>query len=155
DPQAEIYLRLEDGGRYVDVTGTPATPAANPGRIVVGLAGHDALPLAVVVVDERLEANQDSVDVTLNALAVALESIPLRAATPAQLDEVAAVSSRVAEAAYRARRRLERDLRAGTQQHLLSLEARLGDARHTTSDPQTLAALDAARGDLAAALGEI
>jgi signal transduction histidine kinase len=156
DPTGEIYLWVDDDKRYVDASGTPAEPPDPATSIVrVPLRDRDGRPLAVVVLNGRLGRPRDLVDVTVRALAVALENVRLKATADARLEEVLESSARADAAAYEARRRLERDLHDGAQQRLLALGTRLGVARHTTTEPETLAALDAARRDLAAALAEL
>ncbi|WP_007517005.1 sensor histidine kinase [Pseudofrankia saprophytica] len=156
DPTGEIHLWVEDDKRYIVANGAPADPP-DPAKGIVRfpLRDRDGRPLAVVVLNARQGGPRDFVDVTVKALAVALENVRLKATADARLEQIVASSARANAAAYEARRRLERDLHDGAQQRLLALGTRLGVARHTTTEPETLAALDAARGDLAAALAEL
>ncbi|WP_157910429.1 MULTISPECIES: sensor histidine kinase [unclassified Pseudofrankia] len=156
DPTGEIYLWAEDDMRHITASGAPADPPApTKGIVRVPLRDRDGGPLAVVVLSSGRGGPWDSVHVTVKALAVALENVRLKATADARLEEVLASSARANAAAYEARRQLERDLHDGAQQRLLALGTRLGVARHTATEPDTLAALDAARGDLAAALAEL
>lgn len=71
------------------------------------------------------------------------------------LEQVKAARARIAEAELAERRRLERDLHDGVQQHLLGITAALAAAMATTTDPRASAAFDEAREGLRAVLGEL
>jgi PAS domain S-box-containing protein len=81
----------------------------------------------------------------------------LNAELRARVEEVAASRARIVEAGDAARRRLERNLHDGAQQRLVALSLSLKLAqRALDGDPERArAALEAASGDLAAALDEL
>jgi signal transduction histidine kinase len=63
--------------------------------------------------------------------------------------------ARIIEAGLAERRRLERDLHDGAQQHLLGIAAHLSVAMTKTSDPEAIAAISQAREGLKAVLCEL
>lgn len=72
-----------------------------------------------------------------------------------EADRVAALEAsrrRVADAAVEERRRIERDLHDGAQQHLVALLARIELARHQTEPGSRI---EAELGEIAAAIGEV
>ncbi len=153
DPTAAVLYRLPDvpcfvsaGGEQVELAG------AGPRRLVFPAAGCDGEIAALLTVDESLGVDAGRVQAALVACGPALENARLQAVLRAQLREVRASRARVVQAAVAERRRLARDLHDGAQQHLLVLSARLGMARQKATHPRALAAIDAARDQLRAAL---
>ncbi len=97
-------------------------------------------------------------------LGLALHNMRLDTALQATLDEVraanrelAASRARIVAATDEARRRIERDLHDGAQQHLVALAVKVGLVRKLLeADPETaVAMLDELRGDAQAALTEL
>jgi signal transduction histidine kinase len=87
---------------------------------------------------------------------LALRNAQLQAqAARAELNSVRASRARIVEAALAERRRLERDLHDGAQQHLLGLAARLTAAMARTTDPEATAAFRQARTELGEVLAEL
>ena len=69
--------------------------------------------------------------------------------------EPVATCARIVAAADEVRRRIERDLHDGAQQHLLALAARLTAAMARTTDPQASQAFNAARAELGDVLAQL
>ena len=71
-------------------------------------------------------------------------------------EDLRASRARIVASADEARRKVERDLHDGAQQHLVLLDLKLGlMERAVADDPQARAALDEVRGDLERALAEL
>jgi signal transduction histidine kinase len=87
---------------------------------------------------------------------LALKNAQLQAqAARAELEQVRASRARIIEAGLAERRRLERDLHDGVQQHLLGLAAQLTAAMTSTADPAATAAFWQVRDELKEVLGEL
>lgn len=100
-------------------------------------------------------ALRDSLD---EARRLAAENDALRAELEVQLEEVRASRARIVQAAYEARRRLERDLHDGAQQRLAMVEMTLRAALRRTAasaDPALLSTLDQAVEELSAGAAEL
>jgi signal transduction histidine kinase len=128
---------------------------------------HSGELLGLIVV-ERLEPNDQGVDDDEQALAalarqvgLALHNVRLGSALEAshdelqrQADELRASRARVVAAADAERRRIERDLHDGAQQHLVALAVNLKLARELADSdpPQARAVLEELSGDVQDAL---
>ncbi len=147
----------------LEVVGVPtAGPAATvpmpaPGQRLVEVIRTEAgIPIAVVIADATLARYRGLFEAAVRTSELALRNAQLQArAAQAELDSVRASRARLAEAALAERRRLERDLHDGAQQHLLALAARLSAAVAASDDPAAAAAFARARDDLAAVLAEL
>jgi signal transduction histidine kinase len=134
----------------------PALTGRSPRRLVSYIrAGQDA-PIAVVVADPVLARYRDLFDAATAASGLALRNAQLQAkAAREKLEQVKASRARILAAELAERRRLERDLHDGVQQHLLSITAGLTAALARTSDAAATVALNQAREGLRAVLGEL
>ena len=133
-----------------------ALDGGSSGRLVSYIrAGHGA-PIAVVVADPVLVRYRELFDAATAASGLALHNAQLRArAAQEKLEQVKASRARIVEAELAERRRLERDLHDGVQQHLLAITASLTAAMAGTADEAASAAFRAAREDLRAVLAEL
>jgi signal transduction histidine kinase len=102
-------------------------------------------------------ANVDAgrVRIALTACGPALENARLQAVLNSHLRAARASRARIVQAAIAERRKLARDLHDGAQQHLHALSTSLVLARQKTSQPQAVAAIDAAREQLRGALRKL
>jgi signal transduction histidine kinase len=146
----------------VELTGTtlPALNAGlNPGppeRIMEVIRTEQGEPIAVVIADQALTRYRGLFDAAVRTSGLALRNAQLQAkAAQDKLAEVRASRVRIIEAEAAERRRLERDLHDGVQQHLLSVIARLAAAVAKTSDPEASAAFVQARDGLREILAEL
>jgi signal transduction histidine kinase len=132
-------------------------PAARAGSRLVEVIRTDAgAPIAVVIADPALARYRGLFDAAVRTSGLALRNAQLQAqAARAELNLVRASRARIVEAAVAERRRLERDLHDGAQQHLLGLAARLTAAMARTTDPEATAAFQQARAELGEVLGEL
>jgi signal transduction histidine kinase len=134
----------------------PALDARSSGRLVSYIQlGADA-PIAVVIADPVLARYRGLFDAAMRASGLVLQNAKLQAkAAREELEQVKTSRARIIEAELAERRRLERDLHDGVQQHLLSITARLTAAMTKTTDPAATAAFDQARDGLKAVLAEL
>jgi signal transduction histidine kinase len=150
DPSLEV-IGVAAGERSATV------PMPPPGvRLVEVIRTDMGTPIAVVTADAMLARYRGLFDAAVRTSELALRNAELQAqAAQAELDSVRASRARLAEAALAERRRLERDLHDGAQQHLLALAAQLAAAVAASDDPAAAAAFARARTDLTAVLAEL
>jgi signal transduction histidine kinase len=129
-PDREIFV--DDAGRTV------ALPEAGSGRAWTAVE-REGRRVAAILHDAELDTGPELVDAAAAAAALALDNERLKADLRARVEELRVSRVRIVEAADAARRRLERDLHDGAQQHLVSLaldlrllKARLPDAEAAT-----------------------
>jgi signal transduction histidine kinase len=134
----------------------PALDARSAGRLVSYVQlGADA-PIAVVIADPLLARYRGLFDAAVRASGLALQNAQLQAkAAREELEQVKTSRARIIEAELAERRRLERDLHDGVQQHLLGITAHLTAAMTKTTDPEATAAFSEARDGLKAVLAEL
>jgi len=136
-----------DGGRGV---------APPPDRLVELIKSEGGAPIAVIIADPGLARYRGLFNAAVQTSALALQNAQLQArAARAELSQVRASRARLVAAGLAERRRLERDLHDGAQQHLLALAAQLTAAMTRTSDPAATAAFRQARIQLATILADL
>ena len=155
DPALDVLYWVAGARGYVDSAGRAGDPGAARGRLVVPVQAADGQPLAVIVADPSLQGHRGLVDAAVSAAAMALENARLQASVRAQVEQLRASRSRIAEAGLSARRRLERDLHDGAQQRLLALKLHLASAQGHVTDSGARAAIGHARAELGQALQEL
>ena len=154
DPSLRVVVSTPDG-ELVGPAGQPidAGPAA---RTELPRVGRQHM---VLLHDPALCAERDVLDAVAAAAALALDNQLLAAEVRAQLAEVRASRARVVAAADEGRRRIERDLHDGAQQHLVTVALVLRMARdRLLADPDPApvdALLDRVADGLDAALLEL
>jgi signal transduction histidine kinase len=117
-----------------------------PDRLVQFVHTAEGNPIAVVIADPALARYRGLFDTAVQTSGLALKNAQLQAqAAREKLREVHASRARIVEASLAERRRLERDLHDGVQQHILGLAARLAAAMMRTSDPVAVEAFAQAR----------
>jgi signal transduction histidine kinase len=125
-------------------------------RLVEFIRAEGGTPIAVVIADPALARYRGLFDAAVQTSGLALKNAQLQAqAAREKLEQVRASRARIIEAGLAERRRLERDLHDGVQQHLLSLTARLTAAMTGTTDPVATAAFGQAREGLREVLAEL
>lgn len=153
DPQLRVLLRLPGSAALVDLTGTP-----HPGAVAVGAIPLVASGSEVGVVQlgrtsarrlrrARLLVVEARLPIEVSRLQVELRHV---------LQDARASQARLVHAAASERRRLERDLHDGAQQHILAVGMRLRSLQqHHERDGQTYAELDRAVGALEVTVTEL
>ena len=125
-------------------------------RLVEFIRTEGGRPIAVVIADPALARYRGLFDAAVQTSGLALKNAQLQAkAAREKLEQIRASRTRIIEAELAERRRLERDLHDGVQQHLLSITARLTTAMTRTSDQQATVAFGQARDGLKDVLAEL
>jgi signal transduction histidine kinase len=134
----------------------PALDTRSAGRLVSYIGPGQGAPIAIVIADPLLARYRWLFDAAMRTSGLALHNAQLQAkAAREELEQVKDSRARIIEAELAERRRLERDLHDGVQQHLLGITARLTAAMTRTSDPEATVAFSQARDGLRAVLGEL
>jgi signal transduction histidine kinase len=157
DPTLEIIDLSADavGIEAADATGDEAT-WQSADRIVEFIRTEGGSPIAVVLADPALERYRSLFDAAVQTSGLALQNAQIQAqAAREKLDQVRASRSRIIEATDAERRRIERDLHDGVQQHVLGLAAQLTAAVHRTDDPAAHEAFLEARDGLREVLAKL
>ena len=148
DPTLDLLDTSESSVRDLD--------SHSPGRLVSYIRAGQGAPIAVVVADPVLARYRELFDAATAASGLALHNAQLQAkAAQEKLEQVKASRARILEVELAERRRLERDLHDGVQQHLLSISAGLTAAMARTADPAATAAFAQASEGLKAVLSEL
>jgi signal transduction histidine kinase len=137
DPTLEIVDLSGDSGdlEAADATADPA-PWRSADRMVEFIRAEGGSPIAVVLADPALERYRSLFDAAVQTSGLALQTAQIQAqAARDTLEQVRASRTRIIEATDAERRRIERDLHDGVQQHLLGLAAQLTAAVYHTADP--------------------
>jgi signal transduction histidine kinase len=124
DPFAELYFWLPESDVFADGSGEVVAQLPEDDRAAREITRDDTRT-AVLLHDPTLRERKDLLDGVLTAAALSIEIARLRVEVRLQLTEVEASRTRIVEAGYEERRRLERDLHDGAQQRLVSLGVQL------------------------------
>jgi signal transduction histidine kinase len=125
-------------------------------RLVEVIRTEAGTPIAVIIADPALERYRGLFDAAVQTSALALKHAQFQAQTAREkLAEVRASRARIIEASLAERRRIERDLHDGVQQHLLGLAASLTAAMTRSADPEAAAAFREARDGMKEILAEL
>jgi signal transduction histidine kinase len=123
DPLADLYFWLPETEAYADATGEAVEPPLDA-RVRREIRRDDTRT-ALLLHDPTLLERRDLLEGVLSAAGLSIEMARLRVEVRIQLAEVEASRTRIVEAGYEERRRLERDLHDGAQQRLVSLGVQL------------------------------
>jgi signal transduction histidine kinase len=152
DPSLEVAYRLGDG-RYVDAGGRPLLLPEGDGRAVTTVtAGGEEI--AALVHDPALLDEPALVDSVRATAALVLENERLAAEVRSQLAEMRASRGRIVAAGDAERRRIERNLHDGAQQHLVTLSITLG-LEASGADPATAQLLSQAQDQVEQAIADL
>jgi signal transduction histidine kinase len=130
DPELSLAFWVPDLGEWVDADGHPADLSS---RAVTEI-DHDGVKVAAILHDPALLEEPELVRGAGAAAGLALRNQRLDAELRARYEELRASRARLVAAGDDARRRIERDLHDGAQQHLVSLALTLRLARLATED---------------------
>ena len=122
DPSLRIAYRRRGRESYVDGTGDPLVVPADK---AVSWIERGRRPVAAVIYDADLVDYEPFVHAAGAAALIRLEQTQLEADLRASTADLAASRVRLMETAAAERRRLERDLHDGVQQHLVGLRLKL------------------------------
>lgn len=144
DPTLTVRFRRPDG-TMIDQQGSAVEDAAD--RAVLRLS-RNAVVFAEICYDQRLVGSADLVRASSSSAALALEYLAARARLRAELQDAAAVRSRIVAAGDAERRRLERNLHDGAQQRLIALGLMLSICPRQDTFDLEHAELDAALAEI-------
>lgn len=139
DASVRVYWWDEEKGRYADAAGTPIDRAeADPrgSHSILPVASPLGAPIALIRHDRVLTDNMRLLDGVSSALRLSVDNGRLRSEIERTLEHVRQSRQRIVEAGVEARRRIERDLHDGAQQHLVSLGMRLRLAANAARDTE-------------------
>jgi signal transduction histidine kinase len=158
DPGVEVLVPDAEGTGWAREDGREADLPAHglDGRIVHRVGPEDA-PLAAVVLDAAVDADDELMDAILALTEASLREAHLMAELERSLRHLDESRRRIATAAEVERRRIERDLHDGAQQRLIAMRMRLSLAEDLLRDDPASAApaIRALGGDVDDALEEI
>jgi signal transduction histidine kinase len=155
DPLAALYFWLPETEAYADAAGeVTELPLGTRARREIRRADSRT---AMLLHDPALLERRDLLDGVLAAAALSIEMARLRVEVRIQLAEVEASRTRIVEAGYEERRRLERDLHDGAQQRLVSLGVQLRRLQMKLPREATVLspALDQIVAEVGAAIGDL
>ena len=140
DPSLELGFRLEQADGFVDSAGKPfaSTPPAGQSSTPVTRNGET---VAVIMHDAALDTDPELVAAAGQALLLAVENGRLTAELQSTNTELRATRARIVATGDAERRKIERDLHDGAQQHLAALSIKVGLAREF-ADPEVAQRLD-------------
>lgn len=146
DSSLDLAFRDTEHGGFVDTSGEPLDPDRTGDGRVSSPVERGGETIAYIVHDASLTGDPELVRAAGQALLLALESGRLEAELGSTIEELRGSRARIAAAGHAERRKIERDLHDGAQQHLFALGMKL-----------ELAARDAAERDpeLARELSEV
>ena len=153
DPSLELGFRLERGGGFIDSSGMPLASTPPPGQSLSPIT-HNGETVAVILHDAALDTDPELVAAAGQSMLLAIENGRLTAELRSTTTELHAMRARVATAGDAERRKVERDLHDGAQQHLVALIIKVGLAREV-ADPEGVARLDGVGKELDEILEEL
>ena len=130
-------------------------PHAENGRVSLPLIGRSGRQLGSVDTDVAALHDPAWSRTVLSAAGVVVENIQLHHSVLDSLAEVRSSRARLVEAGLDERRRVERDLHDGAQQHLLAVASSLGRLELVDGDIARKQAVDDAKTQLGTALSEL
>jgi signal transduction histidine kinase len=134
DETLAIAYWLPDRGLFVDEHGMRIElPPPESGRAWTAVE-HEGRRVAAIIHDAELDARPELVRAAAAGAVLALDNERLKADLRARVEELRSSRARIVEASLEARRRLERDLHDGAQQHLVALSLDLQLIRNRVTD---------------------
>ncbi len=121
DPTLELAYWVPDQDAYVDGDGQAVRVDPAPAAKVSTIVEHEGERIAAIVHSSGLAEERELVQTAGAAAGLTLRNERLAAELRAKVAELQASRSRIVQAGYEQRRRLERDLHDGAQQRLLAV----------------------------------
>jgi signal transduction histidine kinase len=157
DPTLRLAFPVGPAAGHIDASGEHLRLEDEPGRAQTPVE-QDGRTIAVLDHDRTLLDEPDLLDAAVAASRLALRNAQLTAQVRAQLGELQRSRTRLVVAVDTERRRLERDLHDGVQQHLLAVALELGRLRNqarANGDGSLVAPLARTIADLEHAIDEL
>ena len=140
DPSLELGFRLGQADGFVDSSGT-LLPSTLPAGLASTPVTRNGETVAVIVHDAALDTDPELVAAAGQALLLAIENGRLTGELQSTNAVLRETRARVVTAGDAERRKIERDLHDGAQQHLVALSMRVGLVRDF-ADPDVAQRLD-------------
>ena len=134
DPSLDVAFRDPTSGGFVGSTGDPFDPERVGHGQVASPVDRNGETVAYIVHDEALSADPELVSAAGQAMLLALESGRLQVELGSTIEELRTSRARIAAAGHAERRKIERDLHDGAQQHLFALGLKLDVAARDVAD---------------------
>jgi signal transduction histidine kinase len=156
DLTVRLLHRRDEGEGWIDSVGDPALAPGGPGQEVTPIVA-DGRTISAIVHRPGLIADESLVSEITGVTRLAIDHERLGALRRSHLERLRASRARIVATADAERRRLERDLHDGAQQHLVTLGLSLRLARHriASDDPCLDAKLAEAESDVRSAVVEL
>jgi signal transduction histidine kinase len=136
DPSLELAFPVDGDDGLVDSSGRPITATPSAGRTATPV-NRNGDTVGLIVHDSALDTDPELVATAGQALLLALENGRLAAELESTTAELRDSRARIVTAGDAERRRIERDLHDGAQQHLVALRIKVGLAGELAeADPQ-------------------
>ncbi|UMP02031.1 sensor histidine kinase [Amycolatopsis sp. EV170708-02-1] len=155
DPSLVLWTYSEKTDCYLDDDGVPKRLSHVPPSRGVTTLESNGVPVGAVVYDESLSAHPELLAAVHSAATLALEHERLRNELQARLIEVKRSRERIVTAGDIQRRRLERDLHDGAQQHLITARIHLSRAKQASDNPHVRELVEHGAAELRTALTEL
>ncbi len=153
DPSLELGFRLEQAHSLVDPAGGPLASTPPPGQSATPVM-RNGETVAVIMHDAALDTDPELVAAAGQALLLAIENGRLTAELQSTSTELRAARARIVTTGDAQRRKIERDLHDGAQQHLVALGIRVALAREL-ADPEVAQQLNDVNTELNEILEEL
>jgi signal transduction histidine kinase len=155
DRSLSIAYWLPDRGIFVDDAGRTVSLPESDSRRAWTAVERDGRRVAAIIHDAELHAGPELVHAAAAAAALALDNERLKADLRARVEDLRVSRARIVQAADEARRRLERDLHDGAQQHLVSLALDLRMLKARLGEGEAAELVEELSGKLTTALAEL
>jgi signal transduction histidine kinase len=156
DPSVELAFRVDGADGFVDSGGERIAGVSAGDWRATSLVARQGETVAAIWHDPALNTDPELVDAASQAVLLALENGRLETELRATTAELVASREQIAAAGDAERRKIERDLHDGAQQHLVALGIRVGLARELAKrDPEVAARLADLGDELESVLHEL
>jgi signal transduction histidine kinase len=125
DSSLDLAFWDREQGSFVDSAHEPVDPQQVGDGRIASPVDRDGETIAYIIHDASLSSDPELVRAAGQALVLALESGRLEAELGSTIDELRDSRARIAAAGHAERRKIERDLHDGAQQHLFALGMKL------------------------------
>jgi signal transduction histidine kinase len=137
DPSLELAFRVGGSGGFLDSSGHPIDPAHIAAGRSATAVERKGETVAFIIHDDGLDQDPELVRVAGLTMLLALENGRLGTDLASTIGELRASRARTVAAGDAERRKIERDLHDGAQQHLVALRVQLGLASELAeTDPE-------------------
>jgi len=137
DPSLELAFRVGAPGGFVDSSGHPIDPAHIAAGRSATAVERKGETVAFIIHDDGLDQDPELVQAAGLTMLLALENGRLGTDLATTIGELRASRARTVAAGDAERRKIERDLHDGAQQHLVALRVQLGLASELAeTDPE-------------------